>query len=43
MKGRACLDDRSQRSYIPLEDSVSPTVSIEALILSCVIDANENR
>jgi len=32
-----------QRGYILKEDASSPTVSNEAVMLTCVIDANENR
>ena len=32
-----------QRGYILKEDASSPTVSNEAVMLTCVIDADENR
>jgi hypothetical protein len=41
IKGCGCADGRKQWSYINKEDASSPTVSIEALLLSCVIDAME--
>ncbi|GAX21402.1 hypothetical protein FisN_28Lu124 [Fistulifera solaris] len=43
IKGRGCADGRKQRAYTEKHDSSSPTVSIEALLLSCVIDAKEGR
>jgi hypothetical protein len=43
IKGRGCADGRKQREYTSKEDASSPTVSIEALMLSCVIDATEKR
>ena len=39
MKGRGCADGRSQRDYITKEESSSPTVSLYALMGSCVMDA----
>lgn len=43
IKGRTVADGRSQRDYTDPGDAASPTVSIEALLLSCVIDALEER
>jgi Reverse transcriptase (RNA-dependent DNA polymerase) len=43
IKGRGCIDGRKQRLWKNKEDTTSPTVSIEALLLSCMIDARENR
>jgi hypothetical protein len=43
IKGRGCADGRKQRDYISKDDASSPTVSLEALMLSCVIDAREGR
>ena len=43
LKGRACADERVQRNYIGKELSSSPTVSTEALLLSCLIDTYECR
>ncbi len=43
IKGRRCADGRKQHVYTSKEDASSPTVAIEALMLSCVIDAKENR
>ena len=42
-KGRGCADGRPQREYITKEDSRSPTVSLYALMGSCVMDAIEGR
>ena len=42
IKGRRCADGRPQRDYMSKQDTASPTVSTEALLLSCVIDAVEN-
>jgi hypothetical protein len=43
IKGRGCADGRSQRAHMTKEETSSPTVATEALILTCVIDATENR
>ena len=43
IKGRGCADGRKQRLYKIKEESSSPTVSIEALFLTCMIDAMENQ
>jgi hypothetical protein len=43
IKGRGCADGRKQRVYTTKEEASSPTVSTEALMLSCVIDAKEGR
>ena len=43
LKGRAVADGRKQRLYIKKEDVASPTVKLESLILSLLIDARENR
>ena len=43
MNGRTVADGSTQRGYIPHEQATSPTVSIEALLLTCVIDAMEDR
>ena len=43
VKGRGCADGRRQREYIRKEDATSPTVSLYALILSCIIDAIEGH
>jgi hypothetical protein len=43
IKVRGCADGRKQRLYTAKEDASSPTVSIEAVMLSCTIDATEGR
>ena len=43
IKGRGCADRRPQRKYITKEDSTSPTIAIEALVLSSIINAHERR
>jgi len=43
IKGRGCADGRKQREHTNKEDSRSPTVAIESLVLSCIIDSMENR
>ncbi|KAG7352856.1 reverse transcriptase RNA-dependent DNA polymerase [Nitzschia inconspicua] len=43
IKGRGCADGRKQRLYKSKEETSSPALSIEALLLSCVIDAYERR
>jgi hypothetical protein len=43
IKGRGCADGRKQRSYISRKDAASPTVAIEALFITAVIDGKENR
>jgi hypothetical protein len=43
IKGRGCADGRKQRDYTTKEESSSPTVAIESVLLTCVIDAEERR
>ena len=43
IKARGCADGKPQRIYSSKEDTSSPTVSIEAMMMSCAIDAKENR
>jgi len=43
IKARGCVDGKPQRIYTNKEDVISPTISIEAMMLSCTIDAKENR
>jgi hypothetical protein len=42
-KARGCADGRPQREYISKDDSSSPTVSIYALMASCLMDAIDER
>jgi len=43
IKARGCMDSRPQRICTNKEDTSSPTLSIEAMVLSCAMDAKENR
>ena len=43
INAKGCADGRPQRIYRNKEDTSSPTVSIEAMMLSCAIDTKENR
>ena len=42
-KGRGCADDRKQHGWMDKEDTSSPTVLIQVLKSSCMIDAKEER
>ena len=43
MKARGYADGRPQQEYITKEESSSPTVSLYALMSSCVMDAMDGR
>ena len=43
INGRGCADGRKQHAYITKEESPSPTLSTEAVFLTAMIDAWENR
>jgi hypothetical protein len=43
LKGRGCADGRKLRKRISNQDATSPTVTREALMMSCAIDAKEGR
>jgi len=43
IKGRACADGRPQRAYISREEATSPTVGLESLMLSLMVDPYEKR
>jgi hypothetical protein len=43
IKGCGCADGRKQRETMTKEETSSPTVATQALILTCVIDAIEGR
>jgi hypothetical protein len=43
IKARGCSDGRKQRIYKTKEETSSPTVSLEALLLTSIIDAQEER
>ena len=43
IKGRGCADGQKQRGFITKEESSAPTISTEALFLTCKIDALKKR
>jgi hypothetical protein len=43
IKGRTMAGGNKQREYISKEDASSPTVAMESVLLSCIIDAEEER
>ena len=43
IKGRTCADGRNQREYISNEEAVSPTVALESVFLTTVVEAKEER
>jgi len=43
IKARGCADRRPQHEYKTKDKESSPTVSLEAMMLSCAIDAKEGR
>ena len=43
IKARGCADGRSQRDYITKDEASSPTASIVAIMLTCLVDALEER
>jgi hypothetical protein len=43
LKGRTCANARSQRSKYTKEETTSPTVSTDALMISLMIDTKERR
>ena len=43
VKGRGCTDGRKQRAWTSKEEASSPTVATEAVFLTPVFDALENR
>ena len=38
-----CADGRKQRDTIPKSETASPTVALESVFLTSVVDAHENR
>ena len=42
-KGIGCAGGRKHRDWISKEDTLSPTVSTEGIMLSCMIDALEGQ
>ena len=43
IKGRACVYGRKHRMYISKKEVRSPTVQLESLLLSLIIDIKEKR
>jgi hypothetical protein len=43
MKGRTTAGGNKQRDYISKEDASSPPVTTESVLMSCIIDAKEER
>ena len=43
LKGRTVPGGNKQRDYISKEDASSPTITTEAILLSCITDAEEGR
>ena len=43
VKGQGCADGRKQRLYKSKEETSSPTIRVESLFLSSMIDAKEDR
>jgi hypothetical protein len=43
LKGRTVAGGNKQRDYISKEDASSPTIATEAVLLSCIINAEEGR
>jgi hypothetical protein len=43
IKGRTVAGGNKQREHITKEDASSPTVATESVLLSCIIDAEEER
>ena len=43
IKGRGCADGQKQREHTAKDAASAPTVAIESVMLSCVIDAKEER
>jgi hypothetical protein len=43
IKGRTVARGNKQRDYISKEDASLPTVTTESVLLSCIIDAEEER
>jgi hypothetical protein len=42
-QGNAVARGNKQQDYISKEDASSPTITTEAILLSCIIDAEEGR
>jgi hypothetical protein len=43
VKARSCTNGSTQQEYINKEDTASPTVATESILLTSAIEAKENR
>ena len=43
IKGWACADGHPQKFWIEKQDALSPTIAIEALFYTLIVDATEGR
>jgi hypothetical protein len=43
LKAQQIAGGNRQQGYITKVDACSPTVSLEAVLITCIVDANENR
>ena len=43
IKGKGCADKRKHRDWLSKEDTSSPTVPTESLMIPCMIDAMDGR
>ena len=43
IKARACANGRKQRRYLSKEEVASPTIQLESLIMSLIIDAKKGE
>ena len=43
LKRRTCTNGRKQCSHVKKKDAASPIVSLEAVLLTCVMEAKEER
>ena len=43
IKARTCANGSTQREYIAREDAASPTAATEAILITGVIEAKQNR
>jgi len=43
VKARGCTNGRLQREHTQKEDASSPTMSLEAMMISCCIEEKEGR
>ena len=43
IKERTLVGGNKQRDFISRKDSISPTVATESVLLTCIVDAEENN